>query len=345
MMAASATRSLPGWWRTGRTAAPCCRRRGRALDAAAMPVRRARRRVEHVVADAGEHQPAEAVGLRDGEAQQGHRAEREPTASTGSSGSASSTRAEVGVGLGLVRLRCGAVAEQVDADHVAPGVVEQLREPAALPGGRERATPAVHEYHRCGAAGIEQSRQLRTLPTVAVSLWRPIGHGAAAVRHVAGAIAGEHRPCGSCTTAPYDLTYSDVFMVPSLSDVGSRSRRRPHHPRRARHHHPGGRVEHDRRRRPAHGRDRGPPRRHHRAAPGHPARRHRDGHRLREDPPPGVRHAHHAQRRTTPWATRSGLIHKRAHGAVVVVDETAGRWASSPSTTRPASTASPSCRT
>ena len=42
----------------------------------------------------------------------------------------------------------GAVAEQVDADHVAAGVGEQVGEAAALPGRLERATPAVHEDHR-----------------------------------------------------------------------------------------------------------------------------------------------------------------------------------------------------
>ena len=72
-----------------------------------------------------------------------------PTASTGSSGSASSTRrAEVGVRLGVVRLGCRAVAEQIDADHLPAGVLQQLGEAAALPRGRERSTPTVHEYHR-----------------------------------------------------------------------------------------------------------------------------------------------------------------------------------------------------
>ena len=55
------------------------------------------------------------------------------------------------------------------------------------------------------------------------------------------------------------------------------------------------------------------------------------GHRLREDPPPRLRDADHARRRTTPSRRRSALIHKRAHGAVVVVDDDDAPSASSPS--------------
>ena len=54
---------------------------------------------------------------------------------------------QVGVRRRLVRLRRGAVTQQVDADHVAAGIGQQGGETAALPRGRERSTPAVHEDH------------------------------------------------------------------------------------------------------------------------------------------------------------------------------------------------------
>ena len=123
------------------------------------------------------------------------------------------------------------------------------------------------------------------------------------------------------TRPPYDLTYSDVFMVPSLSAVAVAPRRRSHHARRPRHDHPGRRGQHDRRRRPAHGRDRGPPGRPHRAAAGHPARRHRP----RTSRYVKTRHPVYETPITLgPHDTVGdalGLIHKRAHGAVVVVDD------------------------
>ena len=76
---------------------------------------------------------------------------------------------------------------------------------------------------------------------------------------------------------PYDLTYSDVFMVPSLSSVPSRFDVDLTTPDRLGTTIPVVVGQHDRGRRPAHGRDRRPSRRPHRAAAGHPARRHRDG--------------------------------------------------------------------
>ena len=92
----------------------------------------------------------------------------------------------------------------------------------------------------------------------------------------------------------HDLTYNDVFMVPSLSAVRLAPRRRPHHARRHRHAPARRRRQHDRRRRAADGRDGRPPRRHHGAAAGHPARRRRLGHRVRQVVPPGLRDADHA---------------------------------------------------
>ena len=71
-------------------------------------------------------------------------------------------------------------------------------------------------------------------------------------------------------------------------------RRRPDDARRHRHPPARRRQQHDGRRRPADGRDGGPPRRHLGAAPGHPARRRRLGHRVRQGVPPGLRDADHA---------------------------------------------------
>ncbi len=85
---------------------------------------------------------------------------------------------------------------------------------------------------------------------------------------------------------PYDLTYSDVFMVPSLSSVPSRFTVDLTHPRRSRHDDSGRGQQHDCRRRSSHGRDRRPSRRPHRAAARHPARRRRRRHRVREVTPP-----------------------------------------------------------
>ena len=93
----------------------------------------------------------------------------------------------------------------------------------------------------------------------------------------------------------HDLTYNDVFMVPSLSSVGSRldvdliDAGRDRHPPARR------RLQHDGRRRAPDGRDRGPPRRHLGAAPGHPARRRRERHRVRQGVPSRLRDADHAE--------------------------------------------------
>ena len=132
----------------------------------------------------------------------------------GSSGNASTTRCgEIVVGLGIVRLRGRAMAEQIDADHRPAGVVEQLGEPAPLPGRLERATPAVHENHRwrhdanrTGRRSSQMARRSRSLG--AVPSWPP-------------SIWSCRCACSN-ESPPYDLTYSDVFMVPSLSSVPSR---------------------------------------------------------------------------------------------------------------------------
>ena len=58
-----------------------------------------------------------------------------------------------------------------------------------------------------------------------------------------------------------------------------------------------------------------------------------------------LRDADHARRPDHTVGDALGLIHKRAHGAVIVVDDGPARSACSPSTTPSASTASPSCST
>ncbi len=98
-------------------------------------------------------------------------------------------------------------------------------------------------------------------------------------------------------------------------------RRRPHHARRPRHDDPVVVAQHDRRRRPADGRDRRPAGWARRAAAGHPARR-------RSRPVVEWVKSRHPVYETpitlTPQHTVGdalGLIHKRAHGAVIVVDD------------------------
>ena len=91
----------------------------------------------------------------------------------------------------------------------------------------------------------------------------------------------------------HDLTYNDVFMVPSLSAVRVAPRRRSHHTRRRRHHDPARGVEHDCRGRSPHGRGGRPPRWRRRAPAGHPRRRDRDRGQVRQGLPSRVRDADH----------------------------------------------------
>ena len=98
-------------------------------------------------------------------------------------------------------------------------------------------------------------------------------------------------------------------------------RRRPHDARRHRHDDPARRVQHDRRRRAADGRDRRPPRRPRGAAPGHPARR---GRAASSSYVKSCHPVYETPITLSPEHTigdASALIHKRAHGAVVVVDD------------------------
>ena len=77
-----------------------------------------------LLADAGEHQPVEAVRLAASPSRSSVIAPSEkPIASTGSVGQrVDDPRRQVGVRLRIVRLRGCAVAEQVDADDLLPGV-------------------------------------------------------------------------------------------------------------------------------------------------------------------------------------------------------------------------------
>ena len=60
---------------------------------------------------------------------------------------------EVVVGLGLVRLRRRAVAEQVDADHRAAGVLEQIDHAGLAPGPITGGGEAVDQQHGRRAHG------------------------------------------------------------------------------------------------------------------------------------------------------------------------------------------------
>ena len=120
------------------------------------------------------------------------------------------------------------------------------------------------------------------------------------------------------------------------------ARGRPRHPRRQRDDDPARRGQHDRGRRPPDGRDGGPPRRARDLPAGHPARRRRRGRGVGQIPPPRARHALTLGPGDTVGEALS-LLPKRAHGAVVVVDDDTGRSAWSPTRTARGSTASPSC--
>ena len=87
-----------------------------------------------VPADPGEHEPAEPVGLRRprAAAASSRRARTRPRRPARRE-RVDDPRGEVGVGLRLVRLRRGAVAEQVDADHLRPASASRCGEAAALP--------------------------------------------------------------------------------------------------------------------------------------------------------------------------------------------------------------------
>ncbi len=165
-------------WRTGRTAAPRCRL-GVAADATCRVAaersrrdasRRSRRRAR---TRCGRCRPARAGGSDLGRRSQcatGSCAPSEkPIASTGRSGSASTTRVgEVVVGVRVVWLGGRAVAEQVDADHLPAGVGEQLGEARSLPRGRERPSPTVDEHdrrrtrRRCMASDVRVASEERT---------------------------------------------------------------------------------------------------------------------------------------------------------------------------------------
>ena len=118
-----------------------------------------------------------------------------------------------------------------------------------------------------------------------------------------------------------DLTYSDVFLVPSRSDVTSRLDVDLAADDGTGHHDPAGGGEHDGGDRQADGGDDGPPRRAGRAAPGCPAGR------AARTSRPGSRTATRSSRRRSRLAPPDTVIDalhlmgKRPHGAVVVVDD------------------------
>ena len=156
-----------------------------------------------------------------------------PTASTGSLGGqgVDEPLREVGVGRGVVRLRRAAVAEQVDADHRPPGVLEQRARPRWPPTSARTTSPNRGRGGPAPARAAAPGRSGRRLAPLAhrrtvargraTPRWRP---AAVALTGPERAAEGHDRPCASSNDSPppYDLTYSDVFMVPSLSAVPSR---------------------------------------------------------------------------------------------------------------------------
>ncbi len=152
-----------------------------------------------------------------------------PTASTGSSGSASRMRAvRSRVGLGIVRLGGVAVPEEVDTDHGPTRVGEQLGEPAPAPRGLERAAPPVDQHDGCHVGcirhGPERRRdRVRLRPAPDPGRHRPCAAAAPTGRNLGWPLFRPEDRMRLLHPDPgHDLTYSDVFMVPSLSTVGSR---------------------------------------------------------------------------------------------------------------------------
>ena len=110
---------------------------------------------EEVRPDTADHDAPEALGNPAGQLQQGGRAEGEADGvdlPVGGQGLADAG-GQVGVGLGLVRLGRRAMAEEVDPDHRATGVLQEGLPARSLPGGGERPAPAVDQDHRFGAHG------------------------------------------------------------------------------------------------------------------------------------------------------------------------------------------------
>ena len=118
---------------------------------------------EHVAPDPGEHDPFEAIGVVHGCAQQRKSTQREADRSDRFLRQCfDDTVGEVRIRLGIVRLGCGAVAEEVDADRGLAAVLEERREAVALPGRLERPTPTVHQHHRIVTLDLIHRRERRT---------------------------------------------------------------------------------------------------------------------------------------------------------------------------------------
>ena len=107
--------------------------------------------IEHRVADAGEDDAPEASGLRAGQLQQREGSQREPDGVHGAVGrqGVCEPGGQVTVGLGIVGLVGLAVAQEVDADHGAPGILQQCADARRHPGPLERRAPAVDEEDGC----------------------------------------------------------------------------------------------------------------------------------------------------------------------------------------------------
>ena len=76
------------------------------------------------------------------------------------------------------------MAEQVDADHLESGVVEQGGETVALPRRGERASPTVDEHHRDGRSGHRADRLRRSLLSPERQHEDPLARAATSVRRI-----------------------------------------------------------------------------------------------------------------------------------------------------------------
>ena len=240
----------------------------RALDAGEDPLAPLVVALEHVAADAGEDDPAEPLGCRAARRSVVIAPSEKPTTSTGSSGSASTMRV---------------VRSAYSAGSCGFGASPWPSRSTPITGRPASASSSVNPLCRHVVSNEPPQPWTRTTGTRG-SASAP-DRGCSARRDAAALSTRSERTARNTrwpergpvpTRGPrmrllhpdpgHDLTYNDVFMVPSLSTVGSRLDVDLTTPDGIGTHLPVVGHQHDRRRRPADGRDRRPPRRHHRAA-------------------------------------------------------------------------------
>ena len=173
--------------------------------------------LEDVAPDTSQYQRMETLGMTQGGTEQCEGPEREADGVDRSVGQGGEQPGlQIGVGLGVMGLGRCPVTEEVDADRLATGIGEESHQAGPFPGLGGRSAPPVDEDHRRAGIvgwghGLRVGRGER-----AVSL------GICVDRSAADAV-GTNSMRMLHPHVGHDLTYNDVFMVPSLSDVGSRS--------------------------------------------------------------------------------------------------------------------------